>query len=85
MARARSAKFEIDKNRKARAAEKRERRQNKSDEVAPVADQTVTEPVDATSVMEELEALHARFADGGMEFEDFEEQKAVLLARLSLD
>jgi len=85
MARPRSAKFEIDKNRKARAEEKRQRRQNKSDDVASVANDTVTEPVDASSVMEELEALHARFADGGMAFEDFEEQKAGLLARLSLD
>jgi hypothetical protein len=85
MARARSAKFEIDKNRKARAAEKRERRQNKSDEPATAADASESEPVDESSVMAELSALHARFADGGMTFEDFEEQKAGLLARLALD
>jgi hypothetical protein len=84
MARARSAKFEIDKNRKAKAAEKRERRQNKNDETA-APDATDAEPVDESSVMDELSALHARFADGGMAFEDFEEQKAGLLARLTLD
>jgi hypothetical protein len=85
MARARSAKFEIDKNRKAKAAEKRQRRQNKADEVASAPDATGAEPVDASSVMEQLSALHTRFADGGMEFDDFEEQKADLLARLPVD
>ena len=85
MARARSAKFEIDKNRKAKAAEKRERRQNKADEAASAPDADGAEAVDASSVMEQLSALHTRFADGGMEFEQFEEEKAQLLARLPVD
>jgi hypothetical protein len=42
----------------------------------PPPEATSAEPVDAPSVMEQLSALHTRFADGGMEFEDFEEQKA---------
>jgi hypothetical protein len=85
MARARSAKFEIDKNRKAKQAEKRQRRQNKADEPTSSGDEAGAEPVDASSVMEQLSALHTLFADGGMEFEDFEEQKAGLLARLPVD
>jgi hypothetical protein len=85
MARARSAKFEIDKNRKAKAAEKRERRQNKADEQALPPDSDGADAVDASSVMEQLSALHTRFADGGMEFEQFEEEKAQLLARLPVD
>jgi hypothetical protein len=84
MARARSAKFEIDKNRKAKAAEKRERRQSRAEE--PTAgDDAGAELVDASSVMEQLSALHRRFDDGEIEFEQFEEEKAQLLARLSVD
>jgi hypothetical protein len=80
-------KLQRDRDKRAKAAAKREKRQNKDstdevDEDAPVL------PVDNTppeKLLEMIAALHERFDDGGISFEDFEEEKAALMARLSID
>jgi hypothetical protein len=71
---------------KARAAAKRERRFDRTpaEEAAegsgPVATMSVGE------LLQEIETLHARFADEAISFEDFEERKAELFQTLaSLD
>jgi hypothetical protein len=83
-------KLQRDRAKQAKAAAKREKRQQRADEAAS-ADET---PVDVTSYGEELSAsqllelvekLHKQFDDEVISFEDFEEQKAELMARLPVD
>ena len=86
MARQTFGKLQRDRDKRAKAAAKREKRQNKdsTDEVEEAPDQ----PVDNTppeTLLEMIAALHERFDDGGISFEDFEEEKAALMARLSVD
>ena len=62
-----------------KAARKEERRAEAgSDEDAPTSES------DQAKVLESLAALHARFEDGGMSFEDFEAARDELTARLSI-
>ena len=62
-----------------KAARKEERRAEAgSDEDAPTSES------DQAKVLESLAALHARFEDGGMTFEDFEAARDELTARLSI-
>ena len=84
MANPRSTKRDIDKAKRERAAEKRERRQ--SPKPAPDASGVpVAPPPSATNddVLLELAELHARFEADGVDFDDFERAKAALLARLA--
>ena len=83
-------KLERDRTKKARAAAKRERRQDRSSEVdapdepAPVVAPEVSR-LSQAEIMERLRILHDRFDDGAVSFDDFEEQKAALLARLAVE
>lgn len=62
-----------------KAARKEERRAEAgSDDEAP------TSEFDQAKVLESLAALHARFEDGGMSFEDFEAARDELTAKLSI-
>ena len=62
-----------------KAARKEERRAEAgSDEDAPTSES------DQAKVLESLAALHARFEDGGMTFEDFEAARDELTAKLSI-
>ncbi|MGH9116860.1 MAG: hypothetical protein ACRD0A_02960 [Acidimicrobiales bacterium] len=83
--------MERDRAKKAKASAKRERRQER------VADTDETEPeqpvpvaheagrLSEAEVIDRLKVLHDRFEDGAVGFDDFEEQKAALLARLAVD
>ena len=82
-------KLQRDRAKQAKAAAKREKRQQRNAEGG--AEET---PVDVTSYGEELSAgellqlvekLHKQFEDEVISFEDFEEQKAELMARLPVD
>ncbi|WP_208027338.1 MULTISPECIES: gas vesicle protein GvpG [Rhabdothermincola] len=80
-------KRERDKNKKARAAAKRERRQDRSG--AASAEQSGVSPAtpvagDQQAVLDALAALHTAYDDGRVTFEDFEEQRAELLSRLDV-
>lgn len=80
-------KRERDKNKKARAAAKRERRQDRSDatsNVEPDASPAASAVGDQQAVFDALAALHAAYDDGRVTFDDFEEQRAELLSRLDV-
>ncbi len=79
-------KLQRERAKKAKAAAKRERRQERSsDDASHVAlDLAAEEELSPGELLERIEAVHERFAAGQMSFEDFEEQKTELLTRLSL-
>jgi hypothetical protein len=82
-------KLQRDRAKKAKAAAKREKRLDKgTDEEAetelPPLDDTIGE-LSAGELLQRVEDLHRRFEDKKISFEDFEEQKAELMARISVD
>lgn len=83
-------KLQRDRAKKAKAALKRERRQ--SGEVEPTGDDEATpEVVDrggelsATALLELIEHIHKQLDAEEITFEEFEEKKADLMARLPID
>lgn len=79
------AKRERDRAKKAKQAAKREARLDKSPDDEGIDDdlEVATEPAEV--VMEKLAKLHEAFENDQIEFEDFEEQKADLMARMQID
>lgn len=91
MANARTRKLELERAKRTKAAQKRERRQDKAteDEAAAIAaaeDPTAAEqnPQSDVEVLTSLQLLHERFADGEMAFDDFEEAKNDLMQKLNV-
>ncbi|HEX4540538.1 MAG TPA: hypothetical protein VH112_09870 [Acidimicrobiales bacterium] len=82
-------KLERDRNKKARAAAKRERRQGRASEsdAAPEDSGSTANSsrADSAEVLEHLAAIHERFEEGAISYEELEERKAELLARLEID
>jgi hypothetical protein len=83
-------KMERDRAKRAKANAKRERRQERtSGETAePSEPAPLPQPggrLSEAEVIDRLKVLHEKFDDGAMGFDDFEEQKAALLARLAVD
>jgi hypothetical protein len=79
-------KREIDKAKKEKAAEKRERRQKTGD-----ADQGDTNntadghaSVSTDELLGQLERIHAQFANEEIDFEEFERAKDALIAQLAM-
>ncbi len=82
------AKRERDRAKKAKAALKRESRLDKSPDDVEDGDEVEETPVStesAESIMDKLAKLHEAFDDDKIEFEDFEEQKADLMARMPIE
>lgn len=80
------AKRERDRAKKAKQAAKREARLEKpEDEDGEEQEETVQSTESAEVIMEKLAKLHAAFDDDQIEFEDFEEQKAELMARMPIE
>jgi hypothetical protein len=81
------SKLQRDRDKKAKAAAKRERRQERSAEAA--ARQPVDQPSDgelsAAELLASIEAIHQSYEAGTITYEDFEEKKLELLARLPVD
>ena len=81
-------KLQRDRAKKAKAAAKREKRLEKGTaeepEELPPLDDSVGE-LSAGELLQRVEDLHRRFEDKKISFEDFEEQKAELMARISVD
>ena len=81
-------KLQRDRAKKAKAAAKREKRLDKTPdeevEELPPLDDTIGE-LSAGELLQRVEDLHRRFEDKKISFEDFEEQKAELMARISVD
>jgi len=84
-------KLQRDRAKQAKAAAKREKRQQRAAEAAegheetPVDVTTYGEELSATELLQLVEKLHKQFEDEVISFEDFEEQKAELMARLPVD
>jgi hypothetical protein len=82
MSRERSTKRGVEMAKRDKAARKQERktlRQDGTEETEGAAGPAPTE----TELFESLRLLHERFEAGNMPFEEFEEQKQELLARLA--
>lgn len=79
------AKQDRDRAKKAKAAIKRERRETKGDEggeettPAPVVDESAN-----AEIMRQVEELHQRYADKQIDFEEFDEKRAELMARITV-
>ena len=84
-------KLQRDRAKKAKAAAKRERRQERAAEArenAAADDDMETSPegpISAAELLHEIEVTHQRFEAKMMTYEEFEEKKAELLARLPID
>lgn len=87
------AKLDRDRNKKAKADAKRERRQGKApkraDEVDVTDDDTpISEPgeeLSAPELLAQVERLHRQLDDDEIDFDEFEERKADLMARIPVD
>ena len=78
-------KREIDKAKKEKAAEKRERRQKTGD--AEPGEASTTPPdtsVPTDELLGQLERIHAQFANEEIDFEAFEAAKDALIAQLAM-
>ena len=86
-------KLQRDRAKKAKAAAKRERRMERAAEAKEnaAAEDSDTSPDDgegpisAADLLHEIEVTHQRFEAKLMTYEEFEEKKAELLARLPID
>ena len=83
-------KLQRDRAKKAKAAAKREKRQERAAEARTASDD-VDEPtsgegpISAAELLHEIEVTHQRYEAKLMTYEEFEEKKAELLARLPID
>ena len=78
-------KLQRDRAKQATAAAKRERRQDRSpaeDEVAVIPEEG---ELSAAQLLVLIEQIHKQFDDKVIDFEEFEEKKAELMARLPID
>ena len=86
-------KLQRDRAKKAKAAAKREKRLERSAEAKEnaAADDSETStdsaegPISAAELLHEIEVTHQRFEAKLMTYEEYEEKKAELLARLPID
>ncbi len=84
------SKLQRDRDKKAKAAAKRERRQERSANAGPdeatdtLVDDGVSE-LSADDLLKAIESIHQRFEAKTMTYEEFEEQKVDLLSRLPVD
>jgi hypothetical protein len=80
------AKLDRERAKKAKAAEKRERRVAQASET-PAEPQAIPEgeELSAGVLLRLVEELHEAFADKRISFEDFEARKTELMARISVD
>jgi hypothetical protein len=82
-------KLQRDRAKKAKQAAKREKRFDKStgddDVLEPLAPAEPGTELSAAELLKRVEEIHRLFEDKKITFEDFEEQKADLMARISVD
>ena len=82
------AKLDRERARKAKAAEKRERRfaaGSHRDDAPPPPEVPAGEELSPAALLRLVEELHAAYADHRISFEDFEARKTELMARISVD
>ena len=84
-------KLQRDRAKKAKAAAKREKRLERAAEARTASDEAGDDdtsgegPISAAELLHEIEVTHQRFEAKQMTYEEFEEKKAELLARLPID
>ena len=85
-------KLQRDRAKKAKAAAKREKRLERAAEARTASDEALDDvnennegPISAAELLHEIEVTHQRFEAKLMTYEEFEEKKAELLARLPID
>jgi len=82
-------KLQRDRAKKAKQAAKREKRFDKSTDepegLEPLAPAEVGAELTAAELLARVEEIHRLFDDKKISFEDFEEQKADLMARISVE
>ena len=83
-------KLQRDRAKKAKAAAKREKRFDKStpetdEELEPMAPAEPGSELSAAELLARVEEIHRLFEAKKISFEEFEEQKADLMARISVD
>jgi hypothetical protein len=82
-------KLQRDRAKKAKQAAKREKRFDKTTEeeevLEPLGPAEPGEEISAGDLLKRVEDLHRLFEDKKISFEDFEEQKADLMARISVE
>ena len=83
MSQASFQKQQRERARKEKAALKAARKEERRAE-AGADEESPTSESEQAKVLESLAALHARFEDGGMTFEDFEAARDELTAKLSI-
>jgi hypothetical protein len=83
MSQARFQKRMREKAKQEKQAAKRERKAERA-EAAEVEDEAGSDAPPEATVLEQLAALHARFADDAIDFDEFEERKQELLAQLDV-
>ena len=77
------AKQDRDRAKKAKAALKRERRFEGREEDEPTEERAPVDHETNEQIMRQVEELHRLLDDKQIEFEDFEERKAELMARIT--
>lgn len=82
-------KLQRDRAKKAKAAAKREKRLDKSapeePESLPPLESEPGKELSAAELLQRVEDIHRLFEDKKISFEEFEEQKAELMARIPVD
>ena len=84
------SKLQRDRDKKAKAAAKREKRAERSagggtDEVDVLTQDDGKSELSADDLLKLIESIHQRYDAGTMTLEEFEEQKVDLLSRLPVD
>jgi hypothetical protein len=81
-------KLQRDRAKKAKQAAKRERRQSgggKEPEEAPAPVLSEGGELSAAELLQQIELIHRQLEDKTIDFDEFEERKADLMARLPID
>lgn len=81
------SKMQREREKKERAAAKRERRQDRSATPDAAEDTTIATEGDlsASDLVRLVEAIHKEYDDGTIDLDEFEEKKQALLARVKID
>jgi hypothetical protein len=78
-------KLQRERDKKAKALEKAEKKAARVEEQADAEPSEVQPATDQQAILEALAELHQRFEDGAVSIDDFEERRDQLTSRLSVD
>jgi hypothetical protein len=85
MARAKSSKRDLERNRRLKAVAKQERRDTRNAAPNETPEAAGPSDVNQEAVLTALADLHARYADGDMSLDDFDDQKTELVSQLRVE